>query len=518
MRNSVISEIPNYFLTTSGDDILSPDQSPLISVLFVDDEPSICDIARIYLEERFGGFTLTGVTDGEEALNIVNTRTFDAIVSDYEMPGLNGLQLLRTIRDRNDNTPFLVCTGKSRHEVVIEALNAGADFYLQKGEDPLVLFTEMKQMIIQAVNRRRSEKALAKSRNLVEEIIDFLPDATMAVDSSNRIIAWNRIMENLTGISTESVLNQCRDLTSCQFTNPEVSSLIEQILILGERITYEPGITDTNDRVTIEEYHEPGVQGMDNDRYYRIMVSPILGADLEKLGFIGSVRDITIQKRSEYALLESRENFRALVENNTDIVMRFDKEGRHLYVNPAIQPYIPFEPEYLIGKRYKELMFSQKKGEEWDALIHEVITRGEPAESDISFHSKKGIVSFNWRLFPEFDMEGKVRSVLSISRDITFQRQFEEEKQALLSQIERNLGEFAILNDGIRNPLAVITGWVSMMESLGEKERNTLMQQIRQIDQMITQLDRRWVESEKVLGFLRRHYDIQNRHHPDSER
>jgi len=44
---------------------------------------------------------------------------------------------------------------------------------------------------------------------------------------------------------------------------------------------------------------------------------------------------------------------------------------------------------------------------------------------------------------------------------------------------------------------------------LHEEERSTLMHQIKQIDEMITQLDRRWVESEKVLGFLRRHYAIQ---------
>jgi len=247
------------------------------------------------------------------------------------------------------------------------------------------------------------------------------------------------------------------------------------------------------------------------------MVSPILDADMEKVGFIGSVRDITLQKQSEHALLESRENFRALVENNSDIVMRFDKCGRHLYVNPAIQPYIPFDSGYLVGKNYAELQYPLKKAEEWDHLIHEVIHTANPIETDITFNSKIGEVTFNWRLFPEFDMDGKVRSVLSISRDITFQQQFEQEKQALLSQIERNLGEFAILNDGIRNPLAVITGWLSMMDSLQDKERDTLMQQVRQIDEMITQLDRRWVESERVLGFLRRHYAIQNRYHPDPD-
>jgi PAS domain S-box-containing protein len=166
--------------------------------------------------------------------------------------------------------------------------------------------------------------------------------------------------------------------------------------------------------------------------------------------------------------------------------MRFDLKGRHLYVNPAVKPYIPFEPSHLLGKTYRELDYPPRMADEWDTLIQRVIATGSPHEADISFQSPKGGVTLNWRLFPEFDPEGKVRSVLSISRDITYQREFEQEKQALLSQIERNLGEFAILNDGIRNPLAVITGWLSMM-NISEKERSTLMHQIKQIDEMITQ-------------------------------
>lgn len=469
----------------------------------------MCDVARIFLEEKLGGIAVTLVRDGEKALDLVHSHSFEAIVADYEMPGLDGLELLKTLRNRGDYTPFLLCTGKSRHEIVIEALNAGADFYLQKGGDPLFLFTEMKQMIVQSVTRRRSEKALAKSRNLLEEVIDFLPDATVAVDASHNIIAWNRIMEELTGTPSEVVLFKSRDFSTDRIRHSGISSLIERIFLLGEQALYDPACASNENRVITEEYHYPDGEGEDNDRYYRIMVSPILDTDIEKVGFIGSVRDISIQKRSEFALLESRENFRALVENNTDIVMRFDQQGRHLYVNQAIQPYISFDAEYLIGKTYSTLQYPPKNARKWDSLIHTVIHTANPVEADITFDAKDGEVTFNWRLFPEMDPEGRVRSVLSISRDITYQRQFEDEKQTLLAQIERNLGEFAILNDGIRNPLAVITGWLSIME-IQKKEHDTLMHQIRQIDEMITQLDRRWVESEKVLGFLRRHYAIQN--------
>ena len=489
--------------------------SSLITILYVDDEPSMSDIAHYFLEEKLGGCRVTSATEVSIALELLKNQPFDAIVADYEMPDLDGLDLLRLLRQKGDTTPFIVCTGKSRHEVVIEALNAGADFYLQKGEDPLVLFTEMKQMIVQTVSRRRSEKALAKSRHLLEEIIDFLPDATLSIDNAYRVIAWNRIMEELTGISSEQILGKTLEHSVFRFNDTTIDGLIRTILEKDASYESRKEMLLDRNRVITEEFRGHFNGEEEKECFFRITVSPILDSDMKKVGLIGSIRDITEQKRSEYAVLESRENYRALVENNQDIVMRFNRKGKHLYVNPAITRYIPINPEEFIGKTYSELQFPQEAYIEWDNIIQQVISSGYPVETDVTFHSLKGEVTFNWRLFPEFDMKGDIRSVLSISRDITYQKQFEREKQTLLSQIERNLGEFAILNDGIRNPLAVITGWLSIMESLQEKEREILMSQIKLIDEMITQLDRRWVESEKVLGFLRRHYSIQSTH-PDS--
>lgn len=493
------------------------DQPSSIRVLYVDDEPALIDIAHFYLEDKLGGCQITSATEVAIALEYLKTQNFDAIIADYEMPDLTGLEFLKILRDRGDTTPFLVCTGKSKHEVVIEALNAGADFYLQKGEDPIVLFTEMKQMIIQAVSRRRTEKALARSRHMLEEIIDFLPDATMAVDNSHKVIAWNRIMEKMTGIPSEKILGKNPNISLTDLKDGYIPSLIDFILYKGEDVGFEHEDTSTEDKIITEEYHSQTDREEEGDYYFRIMVSPILDTDMKKVGFIGSIRDITLEKRYELALVESRENFRALVENNSDIVMRFDRSGKHRYINQAISPYIPFDPQDLIGKSYSDLMFPPSDCYKWDTLIREVISTAKPSEMDITFQSPKGKTTLNWRLFPEFDQKGQVRSVLSISRDITYQQEYELQKQALFSQIQRNLGEFAILNDGIRNPLAVITGWLSMIDSLSDHERETLMDQVRQINDMITQLDRRWNESEKVLGFLRKHYAIQNRTTPEQE-
>ena len=107
----------------------------MISVLFVDDEPALLEITRLYLEKN-GSMTVETCRSALEALGILKNRKFDVIVSDYEMPLMDGIMFLKILRAEKNDTPFLIFTGKGREHVVIEALNNGADFYLQKGGDP----------------------------------------------------------------------------------------------------------------------------------------------------------------------------------------------------------------------------------------------------------------------------------------------------------------------------------------------------------------------------------------------
>lgn len=142
-------------------------RTPPIRVLIVDDEPSLGEICQIFLEEM-GGFSCDTVTSGAEALEQVSTSPYDAIVSDYQMPGMNGIELLKEVRGGGMDIPFIIFTGKGREAVVIEALNSGADFYLQKGGDPEALFVELASKIRQAVQRKRAEEALFRTRFSIE--------------------------------------------------------------------------------------------------------------------------------------------------------------------------------------------------------------------------------------------------------------------------------------------------------------------------------------------------------------
>ncbi len=131
-------------------------------VLVVDDEPNICDLTKEFLETS-KGIEVDVANSVKEAWNALASRKFDAIVSDYQMPGEDGIQFLKALRSKGDRLPFILFTGKGREDVVIEALNNGADFYIQKGGDPNAQYTELAYKVRHAVSRRRGEMALESS-------------------------------------------------------------------------------------------------------------------------------------------------------------------------------------------------------------------------------------------------------------------------------------------------------------------------------------------------------------------
>lgn len=136
----------------------------------------------------------------------------------------------------------------------------------------------------------------------------------------------------------------------------------------------------------------------------------------------------------EQALQESEEHFRALVENIGDLVSRFDRDCRFLYVNPLCERYTGLRPESFIGKTHTELGLSQP-GWLWEHAIRRVYNTGKPEEHRRTVQTRLGTFAFNWRAFPEYGSDGSVRGVVSVARDIS-----EQDKISLqLAQQSRRL-------------------------------------------------------------------------------
>ena len=131
----------------------------MIHVLYVDDEEPLLDVCRMFLERSSEMLVETAIS-AEKGLAMISKNQYDAIISDYQMPEMNGIGFLKEIRSKGYDVPFILFTGRGREEVVIEALNNGADFYLQKGGDPKSQFKELEYKIRESVRRHNAEEAL----------------------------------------------------------------------------------------------------------------------------------------------------------------------------------------------------------------------------------------------------------------------------------------------------------------------------------------------------------------------
>jgi PAS domain S-box-containing protein len=122
----------------------------------------------------------------------------------------------------------------------------------------------------------------------------------------------------------------------------------------------------------------------------------------------------------------SDKQYKALIENTPDIIMRFDRDYRHLYVSPSVKNIVDLDPEDFIGKSHRELGFPENICEICERGIGAVFESAEVFETAFVYEGKSGEVIFNWRVFPEFNQKGLVKTVMSVARDITECKRAEE--------------------------------------------------------------------------------------------
>lgn len=292
----------------------------LYSLLYIDDEPALLEICRLFLEKD-GEFTVTTAQSGNEALSLLDKKRFDAVISDFQMPGMDGIELLKSVRKTHGHIPFVLFTGRGREEGVIAAINNGADFYIQKGGDPRAQFAELAHKLRQAIGRTEAEKALRESEKRLADIINFLPDATVAIDKSGKVIAWNRAMEAMTGVLATGILGKGNHEYAVAFYGNPRPMLIDLVFIPDAEFekTHYSYTRHTPQNLTaetvIEREGKPRV-------WLWGKASPLFDENGVLIGAIESIRDITEMKMAETELRAANEQ---LVASGEELNARYDE-------------------------------------------------------------------------------------------------------------------------------------------------------------------------------------------------
>ncbi|ABS55981.1 multi-sensor signal transduction histidine kinase [Methanoregula boonei 6A8] len=449
----------------------------MITILYVDDEESLLELGKIFLE-RNGQFAVDIITSASEALTLIGQKPYDAIISDYQMPEMDGIELLKHVRASGKTIPFILFTGRGREEVVIQALNEGADFYLQKGGSSLAQFTELAYKIRHAVQKRWAETRLRDHERREADIINFLPDATFAIDKKGVIIAWNRAMEEMTGARPAEVLGKDHYEHAFALYHKRRPMLADLILTPDPQFEEAEYLyTHHDQRTLMAETHVERPNGTRLHIWGKASI--LLDEKGDVAGAIESIRDITEQKlaeselqtaydeiaateeemrsqylelvRSERQLRESEEKYRELVETANSIIIKWDRSGIITFANEFALQFFGYTREELIGRSVMETIVpATESGSEKDLtrMILDILNQPDVyVVNENENVCKNGTrVWIRWHNKPIFDNRGEFAGLFSIGTDVTGRREIET---ALRESAAKYQGIFAAESDGI---------------------------------------------------------------------
>jgi len=134
-------------------------------------------------------------------------------------------------------------------------------------------------------------------------------------------------------------------------------------------------------------------------------------------------------RESNRLLAEHERDFRALADNSPDVLTRFDRQLRHVFVNNAITRITGRAPAELIGKTNRELDMPSPLVEQWEEAVLSVFSTSQPRSLDFAFDGLAGLQHFSTRLVPEFGADGSVEHVLGVTHDVTAMRVLEQQSR-----------------------------------------------------------------------------------------
>jgi len=368
--------------------------SDAVRVLHVDDEPDFTELSASFLEREADRFTVETASSASEGLDRLTETAFDCIVSDYEMPGRDGIEFLETVREEYPDLPFILFTGKGSEEVASEAISVGVTDYLQK-ETGTDQYAVLANRIRNAVERRRVEQDHKRQLKAIETA----QEGIAILDEDGRYIYVNRAFADLHGYEPEELVGEHWQLVYVAEDVPEVR---EEILPKVERSGYWHGETTSRraDGSTVVVDHTL--------------------ATTERGELVCTVRDISDQKRRKQEIRRTRARLEALFEYSPDLINIHDLEGNIINPNPRLCEETGYDASELADMKVWDL--DQNIDSEEASALWEGMAVGDSHRVEGEFLRKDGStfpVEIHVR---RLDLYGADRFV-AISRDISARKQ-----------------------------------------------------------------------------------------------
>ena len=341
-----------------------PDRIP---VLLVDDDPDLREVTASFLEREADRIAVETAPGAAEGLDALAERDVECVVSDYEMPGKDGLAFLAEVRERHPDLPFILFTGRGSEEVASEAISAGVTDYLQK-RGGTERYERLANRIVEAVEKRWAEREAEQAVEQFRAVAEGASDAIVTIDTDGVVRFANPAVEPVLGYEPSELEGEPLTTLMPERHRDDHREAVDRYLATGER-----GV-DWSD-VRFNALHRGGRE---------VPVSLSYG-EYEVEGerrFVGVIRDDG-----------ERERHRAFIEHASDVVAVLSSDWRFRYLSPSCERVTGHAPSDLVGERSLDYIHPDDRAAVRTAF--ENPTAGEsPPTAEYRFETADG--EFRW--------------------------------------------------------------------------------------------------------------------------
>ena len=383
-----------------------------MKILAVDDDEKIREILYEMLS-RFGYECRTAV-NGKEALSILQEDHFSIVISDIRMPEIDGMELLKGIKEKYPDIDVISITGYSKDYTFTDMVKAGASDFICKPFSS----DELEAKIRRIVRERELKSEIIASRNNIISIFNGIRDAMYTINHDFTILSANKAFAESVGLPAKDAIGKkCYELVFKQ----DVSCEGDDHNCPAKR-SFATGLPSTTIHKTWKKNEK--------ELYVEEIAMPLTGDDGQTTQVILLNRDITARFLADKRLKELEEKYRTLFEAANDGIISTDKDGIITSFNKKAEMIFGYSREEIMGKCIFMLIHDSYH-ERAEAAYRKAIERGEGQLSGITVEFE-GLKKDSSTVILEFyisvlENEKGELNITSLFRDITEQKRSEDQ-------------------------------------------------------------------------------------------
>jgi len=425
-------------------------------ILIVDDDPQILNLLKDIL--RDAGYHVQQASDGHMALKSVVAEVPDLILLDVMMPNMDGYKVCNRLKsdEQSRMIPVIFISGLDETADKVKGFNAGGVDFITKPFQSAEVLARVKihldlrrlqeqlemqntQLLQEIEIRNRAEEALQESERRLYDIINFLPDATFAINREGKVITWNLAIEEMTGVKAKDMVGKGDYEYALPFYGIRRPMLIDLVFSSDEEIEKKYHVFKRQGRVLRGEIT---VTLKEEKLVAWGKASPLYDSRGNIVGAIQTIRDITEQTETEESLRQAESEYRGIFENAQEGIFRSTLEGRFIIANRALASMLNYESPKDLMNTITDIPHQLYVNQEDHQTLKQMVKEYGPIKGfETQFYQKDGSavwVSINLQTI--YNIDGQMLYEEGIVEDITVRKNADEERKQSLKRLRNALG------------------------------------------------------------------------------